>query len=243
MIAHCIWKDLLVFNTSPTAAYPVYIIESSRLADGVNDSEFPVCLAYNQYHYEALFPTTEEDINKTIYLKRRISEGLYSKDDIGILDLGESIFTKPEKEDQSADNLSVDEQLSNSMMIGKKAKMLYPHIYNLNKYQNEKARQRMKKVRKNYTLETKSKMREDRSKRFAKMTIEKKKEENSRCRVRVAKTRASQTEEKKNIENEKQRKIIMTTRMKQTVEQANKEKRMTRITKLETVPQFSIKKV
>ena len=77
-IAHCTKKDILIFNTSCMAHSPVYVIESSLLCGQNADAEIPICLAYNQTHYEALVPNTDEDIMKTILLKKEIIAGTNS---------------------------------------------------------------------------------------------------------------------------------------------------------------------
>ena len=78
-IAHCIKKDVLVFNTSPNAHSPIYVIKSSDLANRGNNTEVPICLAYDQVHYEPLVPDTDEDVQKTIQLKQAWSQGCYEK--------------------------------------------------------------------------------------------------------------------------------------------------------------------
>ena len=77
-IAHCTKKDILIFNTSPRAYYPVYLVESSMLCNQAADNEIPICLAYDQTHYETLVPDTDADIFKTIKLKQEIAAGTYS---------------------------------------------------------------------------------------------------------------------------------------------------------------------
>lgn len=64
-IAHCIKKDIVIFNTSPNAHCPVYVVEASKLCGTQVDNEIPICLAYDQSHYEAMVPDTFEDIMKT----------------------------------------------------------------------------------------------------------------------------------------------------------------------------------
>ena len=77
-IAHCTKKDILIFNTNHNAHSPVYVVESSILCNQMADTEIPICLAYNQYHYEAFVPDTDEDIRKTILLKQQFITGNYS---------------------------------------------------------------------------------------------------------------------------------------------------------------------
>ena len=78
-IAHCTKKDILIFNTSARAHYPVYVIESSSLCGSPANTEIPICLGYDLTHYEALVPDTQEDILKTIELKQSIVEGTYDR--------------------------------------------------------------------------------------------------------------------------------------------------------------------
>ena len=86
-IAHCVKKDVLIFNTSPQAHSPVYFVPSSMLAGQANNTEVPICLAYDQTHYEPLVPDTEEDVEKTIQLKQDFIRGTYEKqmNDIPVL--------------------------------------------------------------------------------------------------------------------------------------------------------------
>ena len=76
-IAHCTKKDVLIFNTSSNAHAPVYVVEASTFG-GTANTEIPVCLAYNQTHYESLVPNTQEDIHNTIKLKNRVLNGEYN---------------------------------------------------------------------------------------------------------------------------------------------------------------------
>ena len=77
-IAHCTKKDVLIFNTSSQAHSPVYVIAASMLCNGSANTEIPVCLAYNQVHYETLIPDTDTDIRKTISLKNEVIAQTYS---------------------------------------------------------------------------------------------------------------------------------------------------------------------
>ena len=78
-VAHCLQKDIVVFNTSPNAHSPVYVIEASKLCGQQANNEIPICLAYDQTHYEPLIPDSDEDIIKTIRLKTSFIEGTYKK--------------------------------------------------------------------------------------------------------------------------------------------------------------------
>ena len=78
-IAHCVRKDIMIFNTSPQAHSPIYVVEASKLCGALINNEIPICLAYNQTHYEALVPNTLEDVRKIIELKKSFLEGTYQK--------------------------------------------------------------------------------------------------------------------------------------------------------------------
>ena len=77
----------MIFNTSSRAHAPVYVVAASRLCNKSSNTEVPVCLAYDQVHYETLVPDTDDDILKTIALKKEILSGTYSMkmDDIVFL--------------------------------------------------------------------------------------------------------------------------------------------------------------
>ena len=76
-------KDLLIFNTSPEAFDPIYVISATKFG-GQRDSDIPVVLAYNQHHYESLHPFSIEDINNTKLLANAYVNGnyMYTKKDI-----------------------------------------------------------------------------------------------------------------------------------------------------------------
>merc|ERR1712208_101810 len=44
---------------------------------GTSNTDIPVCLAYNQVHYEGLVPCSEEDILKTVNLTKQFLGGEY----------------------------------------------------------------------------------------------------------------------------------------------------------------------
>ena len=71
-IAHCVRKNILIFNTSPQAHCPIYVVTANNFG-GHADNEVPICLAYNQWHYESLIPRSNIDIEKTILLSRQVS--------------------------------------------------------------------------------------------------------------------------------------------------------------------------
>ena len=78
-IAHCTRKDILVFNASPRAHSPIFVIEASTLGGNVANTEIPVILVYDFSHYESLVPDTEVDIKKAVDLKRSFLDGFYNK--------------------------------------------------------------------------------------------------------------------------------------------------------------------
>ena len=76
-IAHCIRKNILVFNTSPRAASPVHVVPANNFGQFAS-TNVPVCLAYNQSHYEPLIPCSSDDIAKTVSLVNQVLEGSYT---------------------------------------------------------------------------------------------------------------------------------------------------------------------
>ena len=76
-IANGCRKNILIFNTSPEASDPIYVIAASRFG-GNADSDIPVILAYNQIHYESLHPLSAEDIDKTKLLINEYVSGNYT---------------------------------------------------------------------------------------------------------------------------------------------------------------------
>ena len=78
-IAHCVKKDIVIFNASHLAHSPVYVVEASMLAGLPANNEVPICLAYDQTHYETLVPDGEEDMLKIVALKRSVIEGNYHR--------------------------------------------------------------------------------------------------------------------------------------------------------------------
>ena len=84
-IAHCTQKNILIFNTSEHAHSPVYVIPATTFG-GTANTDIPVCLAYNQIHYEGLVPCSDEDIAKTKDLTKQFITGEYniSKNEIPI---------------------------------------------------------------------------------------------------------------------------------------------------------------
>ena len=78
-IAHCVKKDIIIFNTSAMAHSPIYVVEASKLCGLPANNEIPICLAYDQTHYEALTPDTNDDIIKTFVLKKSVLEGTYHR--------------------------------------------------------------------------------------------------------------------------------------------------------------------
>ena len=52
---------------------------SASIFGGSANTDIPVCLAYNQVHYECLVPSSDEDILKTTNLTRQFLNGEYDK--------------------------------------------------------------------------------------------------------------------------------------------------------------------
>jgi hypothetical protein len=79
-------KNILIFNTSPVAADPIYVIRATEF-DGFTDSDIPVVVGYDQTHYESLHPSTDADIVKTIGLVNSYMAGTYGyhKNDLPFL--------------------------------------------------------------------------------------------------------------------------------------------------------------
>ena len=66
----------MIFNTSTDAPYPIHVCLAEQFGGKVT-TEIPVVLAYNQYHYESLHPTSFNDILKTINLVNDFVSGQY----------------------------------------------------------------------------------------------------------------------------------------------------------------------
>jgi len=79
-------KNILIFNTSIQASNPIYVIKTEEFG-GVVDSDIPVVLGYNQFHYESLEPVSTDDIEKTKELVNSYISGSYqyTKKDIQFL--------------------------------------------------------------------------------------------------------------------------------------------------------------
>ena len=85
-IARGCHKNILIFNTSPDAQDPIYVVKAEQFG-GYLDSDIPIVLGYNQYHFESFHPITDTDIEKTKSLVLKYVNGLYqfSKKDIPFL--------------------------------------------------------------------------------------------------------------------------------------------------------------
>ena len=78
-LAHCISKDILVFNVQPNAISPVNVYQGSIFND-VSTSSIPVMIVYNGNHYESLLPVSQTDIDKSIQLVNSLKNDTYNKD-------------------------------------------------------------------------------------------------------------------------------------------------------------------
>ena len=72
VIAHCIKKDILVFEVSVNRSLPFVVPASGFGAEA--DSPYPVVLCYNGVHYESLFPTAGT-LHQTVVLKNECLSG------------------------------------------------------------------------------------------------------------------------------------------------------------------------
>ena len=240
-VAHCIQKDILVFNISSMAGNSVFVIESSSFADRASDTEVPICLAYDLYHYEALFPNTEEDVIKTIKLKQDVIAGKYEANAfraISNLSIQEQCYEKTDNND--ALNEKKLEQLKKIKKKDRTVEQnkLYTSLMRLKR--KEKDKKRKAAVWANYTVGERNKIYENRRKRTdnlqqteknrlrkalfrGKQTAEKKNEENQMRKVRDGKIRKNYTQEKRTILNEKKRKLMTETRESYTLEKKKAE--------------------
>ena len=199
-IAHCIQKDILIFITTAIIQVPVYVIQASSFAGRSANTEIPLCLAYNQYHYEALFPNTEEDVIKSIELKRDVITGKYHakeylvSGDHGVMQqverLSEDVLSTEiiwdEKEIKCKKMRSNIESLSARLNLEKLDELKKIKKKERNKEQNElykvlmkqqrteKDRQRKAAVRRNYTADERNKINEKRRKKQVTLPVKKK---------------------------------------------------------------------
>ena len=225
-IAHCIQKDILIFNTPAIMHVPVYVIKASSFAGRSANTEIPVCLAYNQYHYEALFPNTEEDVIKSIELKRDVITGKYHATEHSVLgnhgvmqqverlseDVSSTEMIWDEKEIKCKKMRSSIESLPVRLNLEKLDELKKIKNKDRTKEQNElykvlmkeqrteKDRQRKAAVRRNYTADERNKINEKRRKKQVTLPVKKKEA------MRIAKFRRNQSAEKKEEEYEKNRK-------------------------------------
>ena len=72
VIAHCIKKDILVFEVSVNRSLPFIVPASGFGAEA--DSAYPVVLCYNGVHYESLIPT-DCTLHQTIVVKNECLSG------------------------------------------------------------------------------------------------------------------------------------------------------------------------
>jgi hypothetical protein len=121
-IAHCTRKDVLIFNTSPQAHSPVYVIQASTFG-GSSNTDIPVCLAYDQNHYESLVPDSPEDIQKTIDVKKSYLQGTYNKT---IQDIPALKAQCKASEEQSDSSSSSKRRKSLSLQKSKSAPFMMP---------------------------------------------------------------------------------------------------------------------
>ena len=75
-IACGIGKILLIFNTSLNSPEPIYVINPIDF-NVLPDTEIPIVLAYNMFHYESMEPCSKKDIEVTIELVKSYQSGGY----------------------------------------------------------------------------------------------------------------------------------------------------------------------
>jgi hypothetical protein len=120
-IAHCIRKDILIFNAKISGNQdPIYVVQASTLGGRQANTKIPILLAYNEVHYEGLVLDSSEDLAKTVALKEAYLNGKYSltKADIPIF----SSIIEDNVGKASDDNLSYAQVLkatTSSSMIKK----------------------------------------------------------------------------------------------------------------------------
>ena len=73
-IAHAIKKNILIFDTSPVAYTPVFVVSASVFGSNPT-TDIPVCLAYDRTHYEQLVPESDDDVIKTTQLSNKLLSG------------------------------------------------------------------------------------------------------------------------------------------------------------------------
>ena len=70
-------KKILIFNTNENYPHdPISVIGPSSY-DVIPDSEIPITLAYNMWHYESIEPCGKNDIQETINLVKKYEAGNY----------------------------------------------------------------------------------------------------------------------------------------------------------------------
>ena len=234
-IAHCIKKDIIIFNTSLSAHSPIYVIEASHLCGQKADTDVPICLAYDQSHYEAMVPNNVEDELKTIELKKQFIEGRYDKkmEDIPFMKaemcnqrksyaaalkrkLDDNSLPKikptPKKKTLASSNPKQDseEQCFLSLEELKNIKCKDRTKAQTKKYNKLMAELSRKRKSEDQKAATKEKNKNAMSKSRAQMTEEEKKDKNNKNKNAMSKSRAKITEEEKKVrnENDKQAKKI-----------------------------------
>ena len=216
-IAHCTKKDIFIFNTSSAAHCPIYVVEASLLSGHEARTEVPICLAYDQSHYEMLVPNKEEDEVKTIELKKKIFEGRYNlkMEDIPFLkttnSCAEAVKRKLEDGPQLSNKLPQRHLLS--VVKDKTSQESEGECFlSLEDLKKIKRNDRSKAQTKEY-----NKLMAQMSR--ARMTEEKKKVIGNKKKEAMQKSRAEMTEEKKKVLGKKNKEAMQKTRAEMTEEE------------------------
>ena len=113
-IAHCVQKDLLIFNTRADGGFdPIFVIQASMLANRPANTCVPVLLAYNTEHYEGLVPNSKVDEAKTVELKNSVISNKYKlqKKDIPVFAKLLQSISKSSLEGKNKDLTSTEDQI------------------------------------------------------------------------------------------------------------------------------------
>ena len=227
MVIHAIakgcHKNILIFNTSLDASYPVYLIQAKEFG-GFVDTDIPVILGYNQYHYESLHPISDEDVAQTKQLVTKMVANEYQFEKKDIL-----YFITP-KTQSGPDLMRKEHSPSNSF---RKTEWTLEQLKSIKRRdwtdEQKKAYNRINNQnhRNRKSLENKIKERQENSERMkedrAKKTAENKKREGQENSERMRESRAKKTPENKRKEREENSERMKESRAKKTAENKRRE--------------------
>jgi len=72
-----IHKNILIFNTHEETSHDPISVISPLNFDGFVDSQVPIIVAYNSWHFESMHPVTDEDVDLTKNLVQSYINGQY----------------------------------------------------------------------------------------------------------------------------------------------------------------------